>query len=72
METIHASGILMTNQRIFVAVDMLVYGTQLILVEFANGVILPIILGLLFLRSTLMGSKQSGWFILVSGSWILG
>jgi len=45
-------------------------GTQVIVVEYALGVILPLCLGLLSIRSGLLGSAPVGWET-VLGFWLI-
>jgi len=49
----------MINIRKLVAVDMALNGTRFILMEFAVGIILPLLLGLLSMHAGL--SAHSGW-----------
>ena len=58
----------MIDIRKMAAVDMAWLGTRVIVVEYALGVVLPFILGLLSLRSGLAG--ESTWQ-LIMGIWLM-
>ena len=61
----------MIKIRKLAAVDMAWLGTRVILTEYAIGVILPFILGLLSIRSGFFGPTPSAWeFVL--GIWLVG
>ena len=60
----------MINIRKLVAVDMVWLGTRVIVAEYALGIVLPLILGLLSIRAGLYESAPSGWET-ASGSWLL-
>jgi hypothetical protein len=57
--------------RKLAAVDMAWLGTRLIVAEYAFGVVLPLTLGVLTLRRTLLAAQPSP-FQLVLGIWLLG
>jgi hypothetical protein len=60
----------MISIRKLAAVDMLIHGKRFIIGEFAIGVLLALVLGLITLRSYLTGSLQFLWAIL--GIWLIG
>jgi hypothetical protein len=60
----------MISIRKLAAVDMLIHGKRFIIGEFAIGVLLAQVLGLITLRSYLTGSLQFLWAIL--GIWLIG
>ncbi len=60
----------MINIRKLAAVDMAWLGARIIIVEYALGIILPFILGLLSIRAGLFGLNQSGWEA-VLGIWLI-
>ena len=61
----------MIKIRKLAAVDMAWLGTRVILTEYAIGVILPFILGLLSIRSGFFGPTPSAWES-VLGIWLVG
>ncbi len=61
----------MINIRKLAAVDMALNGTRFILWEFALGVVLPLILGLLSIRAGLMQSSPVNWESAM-GFWLVG
>ena len=61
----------MINIRKLAAVDMAWLGPRVILVEYALGIILPTVLGLLSLRAGWFGLVRSNWEG-VTGLWLLG
>ncbi len=61
----------MINIRKLVAVDMLIHGNRFILVEFALGIVLPILLGLFSVRSGIFSQHISVWQTTL-GFWLLG
>jgi hypothetical protein len=60
----------MISIRKLAAVDMAAFGARLILAEYALGVVLPFILGLLSLRYGLAGWPQTRWQAGV-GVWLI-
>jgi hypothetical protein len=60
-------GEIMINIRKLAAVDMAGLGTRVIVVEYALGILLPLILGVISIRSGLKG--PAGWQA-VSGFWL--
>ena len=58
------------NIRKLAAVDMAWLGTRVIVAEYALGVILPLGLGLVSIRSGLLGSAPVGWET-VLGFWLI-
>jgi hypothetical protein len=60
----------MINIRKLAAIDMAWLGTRVIVAEYTLGVILPLILGLLSIRSGLLGSHLVGWAG-VLGFWLV-
>ena len=60
----------MINIRKLVAVDMLLHGTRFIVAEFALGIIIPLILGLVSIRAGLFGPVQVGWETAL-GVWLI-
>ena len=61
----------MINIRKIVAVDMVLHGTRFILAEFAIGVILPLVIGLISIFPGIFGFAQSGLQTVI-GYWMLG
>ena len=61
----------MINIRKLAAVDMTLNGTRFILWEFALGVVLPLILGLLSIRAGFMQSSPVNWENAM-GFWLVG
>ena len=61
----------MINLRKLVALDMLLHGKRFIFGELAIGVLLPLILGLSFLRGGLFGQVQPVWETIL-GFWLVG
>lgn len=53
------------------AVDMALFGTRIIVTEYALGVVLPLVLGLLSVRAGLFGPVRIGWEAAL-GVWLLG
>jgi hypothetical protein len=51
----------MINIRKLAAVDMLWLGTRIIVTEYAVGIVLPLILGFLSVRASLLGLVIIGW-----------
>jgi hypothetical protein len=51
----------MINLRKLVAVDLLIHGKRFILVEFALGIVLPLLLGIFSIRSGLSNQHLSNW-----------
>jgi len=51
----------MINIRKLAAVDMAWLGTRVIIAEYAIGIILPLILGLISIRAGLFGLVHIGW-----------
>lgn len=60
----------MINIRKLAAVDMVWLGARVILAEYALGVLLPFILGMLSIRSGLFRPVHSTWQILM-GIWLV-
>jgi hypothetical protein len=62
----------MINIRKLAAVDMVWLGTRIILAEYALGLVLPLILGLLSIRSGLSGWKAvlGIWLIAIAANYI--
>ena len=61
----------MINIRKLVAVDMALHSAQVIMAEFALGIALPLILGLLSIRAGFIGPVQS-WWETALGLWLVG
>jgi hypothetical protein len=61
----------MINIRKLAAVDMALHGTRFILGEFAVGIVLPLILGLISIRAGLFGDARVAREI-VLGLWMIG
>jgi hypothetical protein len=61
----------MINIRKLAALDMALNSTQSILVEFAIGIVLPLLLGFFSIRAGLFGRVQTGREILI-GFWLIG
>lgn len=61
----------MINIRKLAAVDMAWLGAPVILTEYALGIVLPLLLGLLTLRPVLSGQALAGWQT-VLGGWLVG
>ena len=61
----------MINIRKLAAVDMALHGTRLITAEFALGIILPLVLGLLSIRTGLASTARLNWDAIV-GWWLVG
>jgi hypothetical protein len=61
----------MINIRKLAAVDMAWLGTRVIVAEYAIGVALPLVLGVLSIRSGLLGPARSGWEAAL-GFWLIG
>jgi hypothetical protein len=61
----------MINIRKLAAVDMALNGTRFILIEFAIGIVLPLVLGLNSIRSDLFGVVHSVWETAL-GFWLVG
>ena len=61
----------MINIRKLAAVDMAWLGTQVILVEYGLGIVLPLILGLLSIHSGLFQPGHSTWQSMM-GIWLVG
>lgn len=61
----------MINIRKLAALDMVLNGTRFIQVEFALGVILPLLLGQFSFRSGLASMSRLNWMT-VTGIWLLG
>ena len=60
----------MINIRKLAAIDMLWLGTRVIVTEYALGIVLPLILGLLSIRSGLFAPVHSTWQT-VMGVWLV-
>jgi hypothetical protein len=56
--------------RKLAAVDMAWIGPRVILAEYALGIVLPVIFGLISIRSGLLGWPQAGWEVGV-GLWLV-
>ncbi len=61
----------MISIRKLAAVDMAWLGTRVIVAEYAFGIVLPLILGLISIRSGLFGLDRSGWEVAL-GFWLVG
>ncbi len=61
----------MIDIRKLAAVDMALHGARAIIAEFALGVAIPLILGLISIRAVVLGLVQSGWAT-VFGFWLIG
>jgi hypothetical protein len=61
----------MISIRKLAAVDMVAHGTRVTLIEFALGIVVPLILGILSLRAGSVGRLVIGWEILL-GVWLVG
>ena len=61
----------MINIRKLAAVDMAIHGARFIVAEYAIGVILPLILGVVPIRSIFFGVVYAGWEIVLV-FWLLG
>ncbi len=61
----------MISIRKLVAVDMVWLGTRIILAEYAAGVLLPLVLGVISIRSGFFGPRASAWET-ASGVWLVG
>jgi hypothetical protein len=61
----------MISIRKLVAVDMVWLGKWIILSEYAFGIILPLILGILSVRSGGLGFEHLGWSTIL-GYWLIG
>lgn len=61
---------MMINIRKLAAVDMMLHGTRLILAEYAIGIALPLVLGLISIIPGFFNFTQSGWQT-VLGYWLV-
>lgn len=61
----------MIDIRKLAAVDMAWLGPRVIPIEYALGIVLPLILGLLSIRAGVLASNPTGWQA-VMGFWLLG
>lgn len=61
----------MIDIRKLAAMDMALHGTRLITAEYAIGVVFPLVLGLLSIRSILVAGARIGWQLLAV-AWLVG
>ena len=61
----------MINIRKLAAVDMALHGARVIVAEFALGIVIPLVLGLISIRAVLFAVVQSGWATAL-GFWLIG